>query len=413
MEYAIRVKNVSKKYKIYNHAKDKLKETFFNGKKIYHNEFWALKSVSFDVTRGKTVGIIGRNGSGKSTILQVICGTLSSTQGQIEINGRISALLELGTAFNPEFTGRDNIYTYCAVMGLSKKEIDERFKEIEEFAEIGEFIDKPVRTYSSGMYVRLAFSAAINVNPDILIVDEALAVGDIGFQRKCYRKFEEFKEKGVTIILVTHDVSAIKQYTDYAILMDKGKVYSIGDSNTIVNQYTNLMASESNTVSISDRNAETSSEYRYGSGKGEIYEFDILDEKICSKNAFISGEAIIVKYKVKFNENIKNPIYAMTIKTKSGLEIYGTNTMYEQFQFESVKKGEIKEVEFSIKNLNLGIGDYFISLGVVEMLDSNISPIDRRYDVINFKMIPSDKSFGLINLNSNIKVKKLKENNDD
>ncbi|KXG76285.1 ABC transporter ATP-binding protein [Thermotalea metallivorans] len=408
MEYVIQVNDVSKMFKIYEKPIDRLKELLWFNKKQYHHNFWALKGVSFGIQRGKTVGIIGRNGSGKSTLLQIICGILPPTSGEIIVNGKISSILELGTAFNPEFTGRQNVILYCSLMGLNNTQIEKKMIEIEKFAEIGEFIDQPVKTYSSGMYVRLAFAAAINVEPDIFIVDEALAVGDIAFQRKCYRKFEEFKKQGTTIILVTHDMGAIKQYTDYAILMNNGRVHAIGDPNTIVNQYTNLMAAENNEISVKNRDTETTSEYRYGSGEGEIFEYGFYNKENKKVDIIHSAEKCFIKYKVKFDKDIKQPIYAATIKTKSGLEVYGNNTYYLQKPFESVKKGDVKEVTFTINCLNLGVGDYFISLGVVELRGSTIIPIDRRYDLIKFKILPIDKSFGLTNLGMTIDVKQVR-----
>jgi len=404
MDNIIKVKDLSKRYRIYNNPKDRLNEILFFNKVKRHTDFWALRNVSFDIQRGKTVGIIGRNGSGKSTLLQIITGTLQKTFGDVEVKGRISALLELGAGFNPEFTGRQNVIMYCALMGLTGKETEESLPLIESFAEIGEFIDQPVKTYSSGMYVRLAFAAAINVKPDILIVDEALSVGDVGFQRKCYRKFQEFQQKGTTILLVTHDMGAIKQYTDYAILMEKGQVYSIGDPNTIVNEYTRLVSSSDNSIDVKGRESDIQTEYRYGSREAEIIQFGLYNSKGEKVNAIFSGESCSIKYIVKFNHNVKQPIYAMTLKTKSGIEVYGHNTYYKNMKFLEKKCGDIVNVDFQIHQLGLGLGDYFISLGVVELKENDIVPIDRRYDVMNFKVIPSDKSFGLVNLKTDILI---------
>ena len=240
-QIAISIKGVSKKYRLFNSPQERVKEALHPFKKKYHKEFWALKDVNFDVLKGATVGIIGRNGSGKSTLLQIICSVLQPTSGSVIANGKISALLELGAGFNPEFTGRENVILNGVIKGFSKEEMKERLPLIEEFADIGEFIDQPVKIYSSGMFVRLAFAAAININPDILIVDEALAVGDAKFQHKCYGKFLEFQKTGKTIIFVTHDTSAVVKHCDSAILLEKGKVIEIGEPKVIANYYMDLL----------------------------------------------------------------------------------------------------------------------------------------------------------------------------
>ena len=240
---AISAKNLSKRYQLYRSPKYRLKEALHPFRKKYHQSFWALRDVSFEVRRGETVGIIGRNGSGKSTLLQIICGTMTPTQGGVETNGRVSALLELGAGFNPEFTGKDNVYLNGAIMGLSRETMDERFEDIVSFADIGDFIDQPVKTYSSGMYVRLAFACAINIDPDILVIDEALSVGDAKFQHKCFNKFIEFQKAGKTILFVSHSSDLIVKHCDYAILLEKGNVVEIGEPKSITNYYLDLLFS--------------------------------------------------------------------------------------------------------------------------------------------------------------------------
>jgi ABC-type polysaccharide/polyol phosphate transport system ATPase subunit len=241
MDIAISVKNLSKKYRLFNSPEERFKEALHPFKKKYHREFWALKDVTFDVPKGATVGIIGRNGSGKSTLLQIICGVLKATTGDITVNGRISALLELGAGFNPELTGRQNVILNGIVQGFSKDEMNAKIPQIQEFADIGEFFDQPVKIYSSGMFVRLAFAAAINIDPDILIVDEALAVGDAKFQHKCFNKFREFQEAGKTILLVSHSADAIVRHCDFAILLEGGRIIEKGEPKTIINYYMDLL----------------------------------------------------------------------------------------------------------------------------------------------------------------------------
>lgn len=241
MDIAISIRNISKKYRLFNSPEERFKEALHPFKKKYHKEFWALKDVNFDVPKGATVGIIGRNGSGKSTLLQIICGVLKPTSGEVIVNGRVSALLELGAGFNPDLTGRQNVILNGIVQGFSKEEMDARIPQIQEFADIGEFFDQPVKIYSSGMFVRLAFAAAINVDPDILIVDEALAVGDAKFQHKCYNKFLEFQKKGKTILFVSHSTDAIVRHCNHAVLLDGGKVVERGEPKTVVNCYLDLL----------------------------------------------------------------------------------------------------------------------------------------------------------------------------
>lgn len=240
-KYAIRVENVSKMYKLYDKPSDRLKEALGFTKKVRYKEYYALKDLSFDVKRGETVGIIGTNGAGKSTILKIITGVLSQTDGEVEINGRISALLELGAGFNQEYNGIENIYLNGTMMGFTREEIDAKMDSILEFADIGDFVQQPVKTYSSGMFVRLAFAVAINIEPEILIVDEALSVGDVFFQAKCYQKFEEFKREGKTILFVSHDLGSISKYCDRVILLNKGRKVSEGTPKEMIDLYKKIL----------------------------------------------------------------------------------------------------------------------------------------------------------------------------
>lgn len=245
-DIAITVNNISKHYHIYEKPIDRLKQSLYRGKRQYYKEFKALDNISFEIKKGETVGIIGRNGSGKSTLLQMICGTLTPTSGEITLNGRVAALLELGAGFNPEFTGRENVYMNAAILGLSKKEIDEKYSSIAKFADIGDFIEQPVKTYSSGMYVRLAFAVAINVDPDVLVVDEALSVGDMNFQAKCMTAITRIQQSGATVLFVSHDTSTVKSLCLRGIYLDSGSIKMIGQASEVAEKYVRDMRTEAN-----------------------------------------------------------------------------------------------------------------------------------------------------------------------
>lgn len=426
MSIAIKVEEVSKTYRIFEKPIDRLKQ-ILNRSGQYYREFTAVKPMSFEVNSGESVGIVGRNGSGKSTLLQMIAGTLAVSHGSIEVKGRIAALLELGSGFNPEFTGRENVYLNAAILGISRNEIDKRFDQIISFADIGDFIDQPVKTYSSGMYVRLAFAVSINVDPDILIVDEALAVGDGRFQLKCFEKIKAMKKAGKTILVVSHDLQTIRQICDKAILIDRGQLLEVGEPNDVVNHYTKILYS--NTEST-EENVEHSSEpiiiekpdkhsfsgansldnivtkeYRYGNFEGIIEQCIVRNSAGEPVNTVTTSDEIEVSFLIKAARTIKQPIYAMTIKSVKGLEVYGTNTYFQDMDFRPLQKGEIATITFK-QALRLMPGDYFVSLGFVELIDGDIVPLDRRYDVIELKVMPypKDRSFGVANLGSEILI---------
>ncbi|MFC5446853.1 ABC transporter ATP-binding protein [Paenibacillus aestuarii] len=418
----INVKNVSKVYKIYNKPQDRLKQTLFRGRKQYYHEFSALKDISFTIHRGEFVGIIGQNGSGKSTLLQLIAGTLTPSEGEIKVNGRISALLELGSGFNPEFTGRENVFLNGAILGISRSEMEKRYEDIVNFADIGDYIDQPVKTYSSGMYVRLAFAVAISVDPDILIVDEALAVGDGRFQLKCFERIKAMKEAGTTILLVSHDLQSIRQFCDVCYLFDKGKLLEFGNPNEVVNHYTKVLFSKEDKPLVEVKSQEAPSEsfkgannnklekavqeYRYGSQEGIIENIEILNDNGEPVTSIDTCDQVIIKMKVKAKKNISKPIYALTIKSIKGLEVYGTNSYFQNYPFEPLKEGEVLEVQF-IQRVSLMPGNYFLSFGFVELVDGEIVPLDRRYDFFELKVLSKekDRSFGIANLETNILIK--------
>ncbi|MCA3159499.1 MAG: ABC transporter ATP-binding protein [Burkholderiales bacterium] len=441
-EIAIKVENLSKCYQIYDQPRDRLKQFLLPplrrlaglSPNQYYRRFWALKDVSFEVKKGETVGIIGRNGSGKSTLLQMICGTLSPTSGITTTHGRIAALLELGSGFNPDFTGRENVYMNASILGLSRDEIDARFDEIAAFADIGEFIERSVKTYSSGMMVRLAFAVQAQVEPNILIVDEALAVGDAKFQARCFERLKQLKEGGTSILLVTHSTEQIVTHCSRAVLLDHGEVIEAGDSKRVVNRYLDLLFGNArkqideqkaggaqsllkhppagylnfDADVFSTRPGYNALEYRWGDGAARITDFYLASEGEAYPTAINTGKQIILDVAVKFFEALSRPIFGITIKTKEGVTVYGTNT--EILDIEKFKsKGAAGEVVLVKINFvcRLAPGDYFISLGVATSQGEEITPHDRRYDSIHFQVRPVTTFFGLVNTDLDIAVEEL------
>ena len=340
---AIQVKHLEKVYRLYDKPTDRLKESLGFSRKKLHREYYALKDVNFEVNRGETVGIIGTNGSGKSTILKIITGVLNPTKGEVIVDGRISALLELGAGFNGEYSGLENVYLNGTMTGFSREEIDKKIDNILEFADIGDFIYQPVKTYSSGMFVRLAFAVAINIDPEILIIDEALSVGDVFFQAKCYHKFEEFKKLGKTILFVSHDLGAVAKYCDRVILLNKGEKLNEGDPKQIVDLYKQILAKdvddgkrEINEEELNYKNTLTNlwkdamnlnpKLLEYGEKRAEIIDFAVLDHEGRISNTIEKGEQFSIKIRVRFHEKVNEPIVAFTIKDMRGTEIAGTNT---------------------------------------------------------------------------------------
>lgn len=427
---AISVENVSKVYKLYEKPSDRMKEAL-GLKKVPVKEHFALDTVSFQVGRGETVGIIGTNGSGKSTILKIITGVLNPTGGRVEIDGRISALLELGAGFNMEYTGIENIYLNGTMMGFSNEEIEARMDDILNFADIGEFVHQPVKTYSSGMFVRLAFAVAINIEPEILIVDEALSVGDVFFQSKCYHKFEEFKRMGKTILFVSHDLSSISKYCDRVVLLDKGHKRAEGAPKQIVDMYKKLLVNQLNsdegpdTVSgkkagntaISDEAQGDRSEWKrslvlnpqiveYGEKQAEIIDFAVLDKEGQISNAVEKGEMCTIKMKVKTNREVENPIFAFTIKNLQGTEITGTNSYFEGQEIGDLPAGAEKEITFE-QEMNLQGGEYLISLGCTGYIKGEFHVYHRLYDVCNLTVVSYKNTVGFYDMNSKVTIEDI------
>lgn len=374
---AIKVENLKKVYKLYDRRSDRLKETFGLAKNK-HKDHYALNGINMEIRQGETVGIIGTNGSGKSTILKIITGVLNPTEGKVTTNGRISALLELGAGFNMEYNGIENVYLNGTMMGFSDKEIEERLPKILEFADIGDYVYQPVKTYSSGMFVRLAFAVAINIDPEILIVDEALSVGDVFFQAKCYRKFEEFKEMGKTIIFVSHDLSSISKYCDRVYLLNKGDLLGQGSPRDMIDAYkrvlvgqyaveeeagTNLLADESINAAAAKSMGVNPQKLEYGTKQAHIEKFFITDDRGVQTTAVMKGSKFTIHVQVKFEEDLPAPIFAYSFKDIKGTEITGTNTMFEKAFLEPVKAGCVKYVTFT-QEMNMQGSDYLLSLGV-------------------------------------------------
>lgn len=443
-DIAIKVENLSKCYQIYNQPHDRLKQSIYprlqrlvrQQPKQYYREFWALKDVSFEIKKGETVGIIGRNGSGKSTLLQMICGTLNPTSGSVQTNGRIAALLELGSGFNPEFTGRENVYMNAAVLGLTSEEIDARYDDIVAFADIGEFIEQPVKTYSSGMMVRLAFSVQAQVSPDILIVDEALAVGDAKFQAKCFERLKQLKDDGTSILLVTHSSEQVVTHCNHALLLNAGFVLEAGEPRHVVNCYMDLlfgkdrivsaqtvttgasMATESVENIISPLNfvddvfathiGYNPHEYRWGDGSAKILDFYLSTDNEPYPSAIKTGQSVKLSVVIKFFGNLVRPIFGITIKTKEGITVFGVNSeTLENDEFKSFgQKGTCVVVNADFY-CQLAPGDFFISLGVATKEGESIVPHDRRYDAIHIQVIPENKFFGLVNLDLNLTAQQV------
>ena len=403
-----------------------MKETLGFGRGKRHTEHHALKGVNIDIRQGETVGIIGTNGSGKSTILKIITGVLNPTKGEVIVNGRISALLELGAGFNKEYNGIENIYLNGTMMGFSEKEIEEKMDAILEFADIGEYVHQPVKTYSSGMFVRLAFAVAINIEPEILIVDEALSVGDVFFQAKCYHKFEEFKEMGKTILFVSHDLSSISKYCDRVVLLNQGVKLGEGTPKEMIDAYKQVLVGqytleepgeesllddkqlqEAATKQADDaapKDANVNPDLlEYGSKKALIQEYYITDEKGTKTSAILKGSRFNIHMKVEMMEDIAAPIFAFTIKNIKGTEITGTNTMFEKSFLEPVKAGEIKEIVFT-QEMNLQGGEYLLSLGVTGYEGDDFTVYHRLYDVLNLTVISDKNTVGFYDMNSTVQV---------
>ena len=423
----IRIQNLCKDYKLYENKKQRLKEGLFPSKKNPPKIHSALRNINLEVNKGETVGIIGVNGSGKSTLLKVLTGVVTPTSGTAEVHGRVSALLELGAGFNAEYTGLENIYLNGTMMSIPREEMEELVPGIIEFADIGEFINQPVKSYSSGMFARLAFSVAISVKPDILIVDEALSVGDIFFQTKCYKKFDEFRATGMTILFVSHDLNSISKYCSRTVLLSKGEMIAEGNPKEIVDLYKKLLVKQMDSDAVqTDETGEKSrsmpdqsviwreamvcnpDRLEYGEKDAEIIDFGVFDKKNFLTNTISKGDECTIRMKVQFHKDIQDPIFAYSIKNKLGIEITGTNTMYENCETGLCKAGETCVISFTQPVMLQG-GEYLLSLGCTGFGNAELQVHHRLYDICNFLVVTSKDTVGYYDMGSEVTFEKIND----
>jgi len=496
-EKIISVDQVSKVYRLYDKPIDRLLESISLRKKSYHKDFYALRDISFSVERGEAVGIIGTNGSGKSTMLKIITGVLSATTGKVESRGSICALLELGAGFNQDYTGIENIYMNGTMMGFSKAEMDEKLPAILEFADIGDFVYQPVKSYSSGMFVRLAFALYISIDPEVLIVDEALSVGDVFFQAKCYHRMDELKRKGTTILMVTHDLGSVMKYCDRVVLFHKGEKVGEGLPGQMVDKYKKILAGKdphaeqfmeeqnflgnvdgerrgnagsgganskvgktgadgsgiadtagntesdgigqegttgaedkaatagtANTVdtagTASHKSGQSSqkpvgfmkdhltinpSSQQYGNGKAEILDFGVLDKDGRPSNVLLKGEEFSIKERIVFHDNIAAPIFTFTIKDKRGMDLSGTNTLFEGKEIPAVKKGDEYYCTFT-QRMNLQGGEYLLSISCTGFEEGEHTVYDRKYDITSITVLSNKNTVGIYDMESEVTLER-------
>ena len=429
-ETVVKITNLVKEYKMYARKKDRLLETVFPWVER-HGTFRAMNNLNLEIHKGEVLGILGKNGAGKSTLLKMITGVVIPTSGKIEIKGKISSLLELGTGFNPDLTGYENIYQHGAVMGLTHEQIKAKEQEIIDFADIGEHLNQPVKTYSSGMFARLAFACAINVEPEILIVDEALSVGDMAFQLKCFKKFEQFKEAGKTILFVTHSVSDVLRNCTRTIIIDSGTKIFDGDVKTGVEKYKKIIVGlnpdevkedekinneankmpEENLIKDTevwkDKFVQNPNITDYGDRRAEVIDYGMFDQSGMPTNAFDNADVVTLKSKIKFNTDVTDPIFTVTVKDFHGNDIAGTNTEIEKVLTGSFKKGDIAVCEFKQK-IPVAAGKYTLSFSCTKYnLNGNLEVLNRKYDALLIEAITTKNTVGVIRLDSNIKVHKM------
>lgn len=426
-EIAIEIKNLTKEYKMYPTKKDRLIEAIFPGVER-HTTFRAMDNLNLEVKKGEILGILGKNGAGKSTLLKMVTGVVTPTSGEIKTNGKISSLLELGTAFNMELTGIENIYQHGQVMGLTNEQIEERKQEIIDFADIGEHLYQPVKTYSSGMFARLAFSCAINVDPEILIVDEVLSVGDMAFQLKCFKKFEQFKKTGKTILFVTHSITDVLKNCTRTIIISSGKKIFDGGVKEGVEKYKKIIVGLDDTNEYKENKKEVSLEsnfkkekakdtwkshftqnnkiIEYGNGQAEVIDYGIFDENGNYLQSIDNAKNVILKSKIRFNDTINEPIFTMTLKDFNGLEVCGTNTLIEKIATGKYQKGDIVEVSFKTR-LQVAPNKYTLSFSCTHFKpNGELEVLNRKYDALLVEIISSKEHVGILSLDTEINIEK-------
>ncbi len=412
----IKLINVGKAYKRYRRKYGRFFEWFCLGK--YHNLVWVLQNVSFEVAPGEAVGIVGINGAGKSTLLKIIAGVVKPTTGSVEVGGKVSALLELGLGFHPDFTGRENVFMAAQLQGMTKREIKELMPEIEAFAEIGDYIDQPVRVYSSGMQVRLAFSIATAVRPDVLIIDEALSVGDAAFQRKCFQRIEKFQSEGTTLLFVSHAIDIVKKMCSRAVFLHAGQIRALGEAKKVCDEYERFLfgghqkerasyAERGKDIARFDPSLIPSCEMVYGTGEAEIEACWIEDVHGRRINVVEYGQPFTWRYRVKFNTHVQDPIFAMLIKTREGIELYGVDTKYLRVKHGPFYKGEVVDVKFRLTNC-LAPGIYYFNCGV-RVDDQEVRFLSRRIDSAILRVSNGENStaaVGVMDMNSIVEISK-------
>ncbi len=416
----IRIENITKKYDLYVNPKDRFREAVGIRKRKLHSDFCALNDISFDVQRGETVGIVGTNGSGKSTLLKIITGVLKPTQGKVSVEGRISALLELGAGFNQEYTGLENIYLNGRMMGYSKKEMENRVPAIVNFAEIGEFINQPVKTYSSGMFARLAFAVAINVEPDILIVDEALSVGDLFFQNKCFRKFEELKRKNVTILFVSHDISSVRQMCSRVLWIEKGRQIIFEKSDKVCDMYMDMQRIDMNAFYEEVKHEDN--QYLVGNNKNNGVNFpkvswkdsSIQSEKVRIESVFIMDKhnkmvnSMEVNYKyafhvvVKLMEDMNELIIGVIVENNKGIPLYDVNNYINAKRVIKAGRGQIIEVIFEFELPKIMKGNYLLSAAVAQGTQSNHVMLTWLHGVQEIEVVNKGYNSSYIEISSSV-----------
>lgn len=433
-DVVIKIEKLYKNYKMFSGRKDRLLETILP-KYQKHTEFIAINNLDLEIKKGEVLGILGKNGAGKSTLLKMITGVVTPTSGKLEVKGKISSLLELGTAFNMELTGEENIYQHGQVMGLTREEIELKKPEIIEFADIGDHLYQPVKTYSSGMFARLAFACAINVDPDILIVDEVLSVGDMAFQLKCFKKFEQFKESGKTILFVTHNVSDVIRNCTRAIIINEGKKIYDGDVKNGVEKYKKIIVKLDEDREIIDKKEALEKEQikdvetkkvntpegewkknysinpnmiEYGNGKADVIDFGIFDTEGNVLTSIENDKEIVLKSKIVFNEKVTDPIFTMTVKDFKGLDMMGTNTLQEKMITGMYEKGDVVVAEFKQK-LNLAPNKYTLSFSCTHFnSNGELEVLSRKYDALLVEITSNKDCVGLCRLDSDITITKMK-----
>ena len=423
MSVALRVEDVSKQYRIYERPSDRLLESLTRGRVVRHRPFWALRNVSFEVERGSTVGVVGPNGCGKSTLLQIIAGTLEPTHGSVRVDGRVAALLELGAGFNPELTGVENVLMNAALMGFSRRETERLLPAIERFAEIGEFLRQPVKTYSSGMYVRLAFAIAASAEPEIFVVDEALAVGDAVFQHRCLRRLKEMQARGTTVLFVSHDAAAVRALCSRALLLSAGRLVADGAPADVLNRYQKIIMEREEAYESGHAGRKGEEEaggapagddlppltytYRHGDGSAEITSAELLDAARRRVEVVESGEPLTLRVRARFRRDVDEPVFGFLVRNRHGVHAYGTNTEVQQLSFGTVREGETIEVVFSF-DCRLGVDTYSFSLSVHSSvtLDGGVG-YDWLDGVLFFRVTSPVPLEGVANLNASAVARRL------